>query len=276
MTRSRYGATWPRQRPERVFHLAALASVGRSWQAPAETIAANQAMTANLLEALRAEAPDAAVLIASSGEVYGAPETLPVTEDAPLRPASPYAVSKVGSELVAEMYERVHGMRVVVTRAFNHAGPGQPADYVVGSLTRQVAEAELAAAASAVVRTGDPDVSRDFSDVRDVAAPTRWRAMPPRAPTTSRLAARPASRSWFPRLRRSRTCGSTTRWTPSSSGPPTRLVWRAPPHGSSRPPAGGRPSRSRRRCATPWRIGITCSERLKVAYGLPMHDERGW
>jgi GDP-4-dehydro-6-deoxy-D-mannose reductase len=157
-----------RARPDAVFHLAALASVGRSWRAPTETLTANLTMTVNLLEAVRLEAPGAVVLVASSGEVYGPPERLPVTEDAPLRPQNPYAVSKAACDLLAGQYADSFDMRVVRTRAFNHAGPGQGPEYVLGTLTRQVAEAEATGAAEVVIRTGNPDSARDFTDVRDV------------------------------------------------------------------------------------------------------------
>jgi len=157
-----------RARPDTIFHLAALASVGRSWDAPAETLTTNLAMTVNLLEAARREAPDATVVVIGSGEVYGAPARWPVDEDAPLRPQTPYAVSKAAGDLLAGQYADAHGLRVVRLRAFNHAGPGQSDDYVVGALTRQVAEAELAGADEALLRTGNPDSARDFTDVRDV------------------------------------------------------------------------------------------------------------
>ena len=156
-------------RPERVFHLAAAASVGRSWEDPRTPLVENVETTLNLLEAVRLEAPDAAVVIACSGEEYGRPLELPVDEDAPLRPQSPYAVSKAACDLLAGQYADVHGLRVVRTRAFNHAGPGQSDTYVLGTLTRQVAEAEAAGVAEAVLRTGNPDSARDFTDVRDVA-----------------------------------------------------------------------------------------------------------
>jgi GDP-4-dehydro-6-deoxy-D-mannose reductase len=155
-------------RPAAVFHLAALASVKRSWESPSETLVANLEMTANLLEALRMEAPEAAVVVAGSGEVYGPPERLPVTEGAPLRPQNPYAVSKAACDLLAGQYADAFDMRIVRTRAFTHAGPGQSDDYVVGTLTRQVAEAEAAGAQEVVLRTGNPDSARDFTDVRDV------------------------------------------------------------------------------------------------------------
>jgi GDP-4-dehydro-6-deoxy-D-mannose reductase len=154
--------------PDAVWHLAAQASVGRSWEAPAETIAENVTMTANLLEAVRREAPGATVVLISSGEIYGPPDRLPVDEEAPLRPQNPYAVSKAAVDLLGGQYADSTGLRVVRLRPFNHTGPGQSDDYVVGTLTRQVAEAEAAGLSEAVVRTGNPDSARDFSDVRDV------------------------------------------------------------------------------------------------------------
>jgi GDP-4-dehydro-6-deoxy-D-mannose reductase len=155
--------------PNVVWHLAALASVGRSWEAPTETIAENVAMTVNLLEAVRQEAPEATVVLISSGEIYGPPERLPVDEEAALRPQNPYAVSKAACDLLGGQYADATGLRVVRLRPFNHTGPGQSDDYVVGTLTRQVAEAEAAGRSEALVRTGNPDSARDFSDVRDVA-----------------------------------------------------------------------------------------------------------
>jgi GDP-4-dehydro-6-deoxy-D-mannose reductase len=155
--------------PAVVFHLAALASVRRSWEAPAETLTGNLAMTANLLEAVRLEAPEATVVVIGSGEVYGPPAALPVDEDAPLRPQNPYAVSKAACDLLAAQYADAFGMRVVRMRPFNHAGPGQSEDYVVGTLTRQVAQAEVAGRDEVLLRTGNPDSARDFTDVRDVA-----------------------------------------------------------------------------------------------------------
>ena len=157
-----------RAAPEVVFHLAAQASVGRSWDAPAETLTANLAITANLLEAVRLEVPDARVVAISSGEIYGPPEYLPVDESAPLRPQNPYAVSKAACDLLAAQYADAYGMHVIRLRPFNHAGPGQGDDYVIGTLTRQVAEAEAAGASECVVRTGNINSARDFTDVRDV------------------------------------------------------------------------------------------------------------
>jgi GDP-4-dehydro-6-deoxy-D-mannose reductase len=153
--------------PKRVFHLAALASVARSWRDPRTVLRDNIEMTLNLLNAVYEETPDAAVVLASSGEIYGPPERLPVTEDQPLRPQNPYAVSKAACDLLAGQYADAHGLRVVRVRAFNQAGPGQSDMFVVGTITRQVAQALASGAGEVIIRTGNPDSARDFTDVRD-------------------------------------------------------------------------------------------------------------
>lgn len=147
--------------PDVVYHLAAQAHVGRSWDDPGATLRDNLTMASNVLEAVRAEAPAATVVVVSSGEVYGPPETLPVTEDAPLRPQNPYAVSKAATDLLARFHADAHGTRAVIARAFNHAGPGQEPIYAIASFARQ-------AARSTVVVTGNPSTRRDYTDVRDV------------------------------------------------------------------------------------------------------------
>jgi GDP-4-dehydro-6-deoxy-D-mannose reductase len=154
--------------PDVVYHLAALAHVGRSWGEPAATLAQNQAMTFNLLEALRTAAPQAAVVAVSSGEVYGPPVSLPVDETAPLRPQNPYAVSKAAGDLLAGFYADAHELRVARPRAFNHSGPGQPALYALASFSRQVAAGIEAGENPIRVVTGNPDARRDYTDVRDV------------------------------------------------------------------------------------------------------------
>jgi GDP-4-dehydro-6-deoxy-D-mannose reductase len=155
-------------RPDVVYHLAALAHVGRSWEDPGATLAQNQAMTLSVLEAVRTAAPDATVIAVSSGEVYGPPESLPVDESAPLRPQNPYAVSKAAGDLLAGFYADAHGLRVVRVRAFNHSGPGQPPLYALASFARQVAVGLEAGDDPVRVVTGSPDARRDYTDVRDV------------------------------------------------------------------------------------------------------------
>src|SRR4051794_20321136 len=156
-------------RPEIVYHLAALAHVGRSWRHPAVTLRDNQAMSVAVLEAVRAEAPDAVVVAVSSGEVYGPPASLPVDEQALLRPQNPYAVSRAASDLLAGFYADAHGLRVVRPRAFNHAGPGQPPLFALASFARQVAAGLEAGDDPVRGVTGNPETRRDFTDVRDVA-----------------------------------------------------------------------------------------------------------
>jgi GDP-4-dehydro-6-deoxy-D-mannose reductase len=154
--------------PEVVYHLAALSSVGRSWENPAETVQDNVASAVGMLEALRLDAPEARVVWVSSCEVYGPPASLPVSEDAPVAPANPYAVSKTAGDLLAGVYADAHRLDLVRARPFNHAGPGQLPIFVVSSLARQAAEGRLAGASVLRIVTGNPDTRRDFTDVRDV------------------------------------------------------------------------------------------------------------
>jgi len=155
-------------RPDVVYHLAALAHAGASWEDPSGYLAGNLALALSVLEAVRAEAPGATVVVIGSGEVYGPPATLPVTEDAPLRPQNPYAVSKASADLLAGFYADAHGLRVIRARPFNHAGPGQAASYAIGSFARQAAVAAEAGRDPIRIVTGNPDTRRDYSDVRDV------------------------------------------------------------------------------------------------------------
>jgi GDP-4-dehydro-6-deoxy-D-mannose reductase len=155
-------------RPEVVYHLAAFSSVARSWENPTRTVGNNAVTAANVLEAVRVETPQALVVWVSSCEVYGAPASLPVCEDAPLAPANPYAVSKAAGEMLAQVYALAHGLRIVRVRPFNHAGPGQLTTFIVSSLARQAAESRLAGASEVQIVTGNPDTRRDFTDVRDI------------------------------------------------------------------------------------------------------------
>ena len=118
-----------RARPDVVFHLAARAHVGQSWEDPLGTFADNVALSAGVLEAVRHEAPEAVVVHVGSSEEYGPPPgPEPMTEDMLPRPQNPYAVSKASSTLVATFYADAYGLRVLRARAFNHVGPGQERD----------------------------------------------------------------------------------------------------------------------------------------------------
>jgi len=157
-------STFARVAPDAIAHLAADASVAESWNDPVGTLRNNLESTLNVLDA----AGDAAVVVAGSGEIYGPPRTLPVDETHELRPQNPYAVSKAAGDMLGGFYTDAHGRRVMRTRAFNHFGPGQTDLYVVAAFARQIAEAELAARSQVVVRTGNLDARRDFTDARDV------------------------------------------------------------------------------------------------------------
>jgi len=154
--------------PEVVYHLAARAHVGQSWDDPLGVLAQNVAMTANVLDAVRREVPAAVVLSIGSGEEYGPPDSVPTREEHPLRPQNPYAVSKASSSLVARFHADAHGLRVIHARAFNHSGPGQEPIYAIANFARQFAEGLDAGDDPVRVVTGSPDTRRDFTDVRDI------------------------------------------------------------------------------------------------------------
>ncbi len=164
--------------PQVVYHLAALSHVGRSWEDPATTFTDNAASAVAVLEAARRAAPEARIVWASSCEVYGAPVQLPLTEDSPLAPANPYAVSKAAGDLLAAVYADAHGVSICRARAFNHAGPGQLPIFIVSSLAQQGAQARLRHATAVRIVTGNPDARRDFTDVRDVVRAYRLLASP--------------------------------------------------------------------------------------------------
>jgi len=155
-------------RPDVLYHLAARAHVGESWEDPAGFLRDNVAMALNVLEAVRAEAPEATVVAVASSELYGPPERMPVDEEAPIRPQNPYAVSKASADLLAGFYADAHGLRVIRPRAFNHAGPGQTPIYAIASFARQAAAAAERGEDPIVFRTGNAHTRRDYTDVRDV------------------------------------------------------------------------------------------------------------
>jgi len=157
-------------RPDGVFHLAAQPSVHLSWEDPWTTYRVNVLGQVNLMEGLRRLGLSASVHIACSSEEYGkvSPERMPLGEDAPFNPCSHYAVSKVAQESLGLMYYQAFGWRVLVTRGFNQAGPGQSPDFVVSSFARQVALIE-AGRCEPVLKVGNLEAKRDFTDARDTA-----------------------------------------------------------------------------------------------------------
>ena len=161
-------------RPDAVFHLAAQSSVPASIADPADTFEVNLLGTVRLLDACRREAPDAMLVVAGSAEVYGIadPAQMPLREDAPLRPANPYAGSKAAAEVSTLQYARSGWVRALVTRSFNHTGPGQSEAFAAPAFAKQISAIRSGAQAP-VLRVGNLGAFRDFLDVRDVVAAYR-------------------------------------------------------------------------------------------------------
>lgn len=158
-----------RVQPERVLHLAAQSSPRLSLAQPSHTLRVNVEGTLHLLEAVRAHAPRARLLIVGSGEEYGdaGRGELALDEATPLRPPSPYAASKVAQSYLALQYHVTYGLDVVRTRTFNHTGPGRGRDFAESSWARQIAAAERRLQ-DPVIAVGNLETMRDFCDARDV------------------------------------------------------------------------------------------------------------
>lgn len=155
--------------PDRIFHLAAQSHVPTSWNAPADTLHLNIIGQVNLFEAMRAAKNEALVQIAGSSEEYGLvhEDEVPMSEHNPLRPLSPYAVSKVAQDKLAYQYYQSYGIKAVVTRGFNHCGPRQTEHFVVATLGKQIADIE-AGRQEPAIEVGDLTSRRDLTDVRDM------------------------------------------------------------------------------------------------------------
>ncbi len=156
-------------RPQRIYHLAALSSPQESFQNPKLTYDVNFTGTLNLLCTWRELGIDSRFLFVSSAAVYGSVDSLavPLREEAPLQPVSPYAGSKAAAEMLALQFFRAYGLPVVRVRPFNHTGPRQMSSYVCSGFARQVAEIDLRLRSPQVI-VGNLNVRRDFSDVRDI------------------------------------------------------------------------------------------------------------
>ena len=156
-------------RPDYIIHLAAQSFVHASWQTPTETFYTNVVSQMNLFEAMRQLGSAARFLVIGSSEEYGLvePDELPIRETNPLRPLSPYAVSKVAQDLMGWQYFKSYGMHILRSRAFNHTGPRRGDAFSESNFAKQIAEVE-AGLREPVVQVGDLKPTRDFSDVRDI------------------------------------------------------------------------------------------------------------
>ncbi len=156
-------------RPDKIFHLAAQSYVPSSWNAPAESLTTNVLGQLNIFEAVRELAIEPWIQIACSSEEYGLvhEDELPIKETNPLRPLSPYAVSKIGQDYLGYQYHMSFGMNVVRTRGFNHDGPRRGDVFVSSNFAKQLIEVEKGKR-PAVIHVGNLEARRDFTDVRDI------------------------------------------------------------------------------------------------------------
>ena len=275
-------AAWSTAAPDVVYHLAALANVGESWADPAEVLRVNAVGTLHVLEAARActHPPPGPRDQFGRGLRSGPEQLLPVTEDAPLAPVTPYAASKVAAEYLGVQAHLAYGLPVLRMRPFNHVGPGQSSAFVVSALAERIVEARRSGAASIV--TGNLTARRDLTDVRDVVRAYRLLASvawPVRSTTCAAVATWPSPR-----------------WPGGCSGWPVSICEFEPDPALARPvdvpvvrgdyaklhaATGWEPrSASRARCATSSTSGasvpaaVRSPSRRNAATGAPRRAER--
>jgi GDPmannose 4,6-dehydratase len=157
-----------RSRPDYVFHLAAQSFPRTSFDAPVETLDTNVTGTCHLLEALRSAEGSPLIHVCSSSEVFGRvpADKVPINEECSFHPASPYAISKAGTDLLGRFYAEAYGMRVMVTRMFTHTGPRRGDVFAESSFAKQIAMIE-ANMLPPVVKVGNLNSLRTVADVRD-------------------------------------------------------------------------------------------------------------
>jgi GDPmannose 4,6-dehydratase len=155
-------------KPDYVFHLAAQSFPKTSFDAPLDTYETNIQGTTNVLEAIKTHCPNAIVHVCASSEVFGrvSKEKLPIDEDCSFHPASPYAISKVGTDLIGRYYAEAFDMNVMTTRMFTHTGPRRGDVFAESSFAKQIAMIEHGLA-EPIVKCGNLNSLRTFADVRD-------------------------------------------------------------------------------------------------------------
>jgi len=166
LDRDKVRAAMAALRPAAVYHLAGAPNVAESWQDTAKPLEGNVLATAHVFDAIRRVGTDCRILLTGSAAVY-APSDTPITENDPVAPASPYALSKLAQEQLALRAFADDGLSVIIARPFNHTGPRQTPAFVAPSMARQIALIEHGAI-DPVIRVGNLDARRDLSDVRDV------------------------------------------------------------------------------------------------------------
>jgi GDP-4-dehydro-6-deoxy-D-mannose reductase len=156
-------------KPDYIFHLAAQSFVPTSWRAPTESLTTNVIGQLNVFEAVRKIDLKCRIQIACSSEEYGMvhDDELPIKEENPLRPLSPYGVSKVGQDMLGYQYCMSYDMDIIRTRGFNHTGPRRGPVFVVSDFAKQIIDIENGFR-DPMIYTGNLDASRDFTDVRDM------------------------------------------------------------------------------------------------------------
>lgn len=157
-------------KPDYCFHLASQSFVKESWNSPLETLGTNVLGTCNVLEAIRLTCPNCTTVVAGSSEEYGLvyPNEIPIKETNPLRPMSPYGISKVAADKLGCLYYMSYGLKVIVTRSFNTSGPRRGEVFATSNFAKQIAEIE-AGIKEPVLHVGNLEAKRDWTDVRDVA-----------------------------------------------------------------------------------------------------------
>jgi len=156
--------------PDYILHLASVSSVAQSWQAPLESFVNNTTIFLNLVELVRISNNNCRILSVGSSEEYGdvAENDLPLTEEHPLKPLSSYAVARVSQEMLSKIYADGFALDIIMTRSFNHIGPGQKDIFVISSFAKQLVQLSKNIESKATLTTGNLSVIRDFLDVRDV------------------------------------------------------------------------------------------------------------
>lgn len=155
-----------KEEPNYLINLAAISSVGMSWNIPQKTIEVNVVGTLNLLEAVRKYSPECKILLIGSSEEYESKDT-PLKENDPINANNPYGISKISQENFARLYKEKYELNIVCTRSFNHTGIGQLEQFVIPSFCKQVAEIDKSNNPGKIY-VGNLSAYRDFSDVKDI------------------------------------------------------------------------------------------------------------